>query len=203
MKKFLAAASIVALTSTGAFAQALSSSDAEIVRNLVPSADLSMLSAAQVEALSALVSADDIARDPSAAERVRAILADASADLRPGMLTDSEVEELRALVPGADPMLLSQEQAARLSTYFSAPDYARTPNAEQFVREVLGDMTGMPEGDAMLSEVERERIRSVVPDADLGMLTQEQIRALQSFVNSDDFAANASAEEFIRATLEN
>lgn len=200
MKKLLAAASVIALTSTAALAQSLSENEAEIIRTLVPEAQLTDLNAEQVDALSATAAGTDVLRDPAAPERIRAILDAGMADARPMMLTAAEAEELAVLMPGADPMAVTSDQAQQLSTFFSAPDYARGPDAEAFVAEVL--MGGTHEtGMASLSEIDAERVRRIVPEADLTMLSEDQARQLSAFVNSDDYRTNPSAVEFVRSVL--
>ena len=204
MKKLLAAASVLALTSTAALAQSLSANDAEIIRALVPDAQLTELSGEQIEALSVTAAGTDVLRDPAAPERIRAILAGDMtgymADARPMMLTASEAEELAMLMPGVDPTTVTADQAQQISTLLSAPDYARGAEAEAFVAEVLmggGHETGM----TSLSSLDAERVRGIVPDADLSMLDADQARQLSDFVNSDDYRTNPSAAEFIRSVL--
>jgi hypothetical protein len=186
-----------------ALAQPLSPSDEERIRQIVPEANLTGLTSDQSARLSAFAAQGDLARNPAAADQIRAILSGQIAmDAATATLTDSEAERVRFVVPDADLTNLSSEQVQMLSGFVNSAQYERRPAADNYINAVLsGELSMTPTAPDTLSSSDAERVRFLLPDANLTGLTEEQVERISAFVNSPDYGRNPGDEEFLRSIL--
>lgn len=66
----------------------------------------------------------------------------------------------------------------------------------------LAALTAAPALAATLSDLDREAIRVVAPDANLDGLTPEQVRILSSAAAQTDLPAQPGAADFVRSVLQ-
>jgi hypothetical protein len=204
MKLMVSVFAISALGLGAALAAPLNSGDSQRVLQLVPSADLTNITAEQSALLSAFVNQDDFGRSPSDADYVRAVLAGqvAMTEFTPVALSTDDAERVTLLVPGASLDKLTEDQARMLSTFVNSGGYESRPGAEAYVTAVLaGDLTMTPEAPGMLSSSDAERVRLLVPDAQLINLTEAQGAEISTFVNSGDYGRSPNDVDYLRSVL--
>jgi len=204
MKLLVSAIALSVFGIGAALAQPLTPTDEERIRQIVPEANLTNLTDEQSSRLAAFAAQGDIARDPGAADHIRAILSgQAAIDAAPTALTAVEAESVTFLVPDADLTNLSPEQVQMLSSFVNSAQYERRPAAEAYVTAVLaGELSMTPEAPDTLSTSDAERVRFLIPDANLTGLTEDQVERISAFVNSPDYGRNPGDEEFLRSILE-
>lgn len=199
--------SVFALSAFGlgaAFAAPLTSSDEQRIRQVVPDANLTMLSDEQSSLLSTFVNQGDFGRNSSDADYIRAVLAgEISANTTtPVELTADDAERVTLLVPDANLSALSEDQARMLSTFVNSTMYESRPAAEAYVAAVLaGELSMMPEAPGMLSTSDEQRVRMLIPDAQVTNLNEEQVTKISNFVNSGDYGRSPNDVEFLRSIL--
>jgi len=204
MRILVSAIAISAFGIGAALAAPLTESDAQRVRQIVPEANLTMLSDEQSALLSTFVNQDDFGRSPSDADYIRAVLYGnlSGTMVDPVTLSAGDAERIVVLIPSADLTMLNAEQVQMLSTFVNSSQYARGPSAEAYVTAVLsGELSMTPEAPGMLSTSDAERVRFLLPDANLTGLTEGQVAELSAFVNSSDYGSNPSDVEFLRSVL--
>jgi hypothetical protein len=204
MKLMVSVFAISALGLGAAFAAPLTSGQEQRVRQVVPDANLTMLSNEQSALLAAFVDQDDFARDASAAEYVRAVLSGqvTMGAATPVELLPGDAERVTVLVPDANLTALTEDQARMLSSFVNSAQYEQNPGAEAYINAVLaGELTMMPEAPGMLSSSDAERVRMLIPDAQLMGLTEEQVSEISAFVNSGDYGRSPNDVEYLRSVL--
>jgi hypothetical protein len=204
MKIMVSAIALSVFGVGAALAAPLSTLEQQRVLQVVPEANLTVLSDEQASRLSAFVAAEDFARDPAAADFIRAVLnGQVTAEaMAPVALSPIDAERVTILVPGAELSKLTAEQARMLSSFVNSAHYAQSPSAEAYVTAVLmGELTMTPEAPGMLSTSDAEKVRFLAPDANLTGLTEEQVTQISAFVNSADYGRNPGDAEFLRSIL--
>jgi len=206
MHKLLSAVAVSALMAGAALASPLSTGDAERILQIVPDADLSMITDEQAALLSTFVNQDDGSRSQSDVDYVRSVLAGTVIvpPEAPAELSAGDRERVLNLIPGVEEDLakLNEEQAQMLARFVNSAQYSQTPAAENYIRAVLsGELSMTPEAPGMLSTSDAERVRMLLPDADLSGLTEAQVADLSTFVNGDDYGRSASDVEYLRSVL--
>lgn len=206
MHKLLSAVAVSALMAGAALASPLTTGDAERVLQIVPDADLSMISDEQAALLSTFVNQDDGARSQSDVDYVRAVLAGNLTAEMPGPveLSAGDRERVLNLIPGVEDDLakLDEDQAQMLSRFVNSAQYSQTPAAENYIRAVLnGELSMTPEVPGMLSTSDAERVRMLLPDANLTGLTEAQVAELSTFVNGDDYGRSPADVDYLRSVL--
>jgi len=204
MKLMVSVFAISALGLGAAFAAPLTSVEEQRIRQVVPDANLTMLSDDQSSLLAAFVNQDDFGRSPGDADYVRAVLSGqvTMGEATPVALSPTDAERITVLVPGASLDALTEDQARMLSSFVNSAQYAQSPAAEAYINAVLaGELSMMPEAPGMLSSSDAERVRMLMPDAQLTGLTEEQVGEISTFVNSGDYGRSPNDVEYLRSIL--
>jgi hypothetical protein len=204
MKLLVSAIALSVFGIGAALAQPLTATDEERIRQVVPEANLTNLTEEQSSRLAAFAGQGDIDRIPGAAEHIRAILSgQAAMDAEQTALTAVEAERVTVLVPDADLTQLTSEQVRMLSSFVNSSQYERRPAAEAYITAVLaGELSMTPEAPDTLSTSDAERVRFLIPDANLTGLTEDQVERISAFVNRPDYGRNPNDVEFLRSLLE-
>jgi len=158
------------------------------VKTMVPGADLTNLTDDQVRAIQAVLVSGS---DAEMRKRLHAILADQS--MPDAMLTANERSEIQTIVPGADLSVLTQAQVNALKvTLYGGSDM----DQREHIRAIVEDSMVM---DASLTENQRSEVMTLVPNADLAGLTDEQVVAIQLTLHS---GSDGEARRQIRSILQ-
>lgn len=204
MKIMVSAIALSVFGIGAALAEPLSNSEQQRVLQIVPDANLTMLSDEQSALLSAFVAQGDVARDPSAVDYVRAVLNGqvTAEQMTPVALSVGDAERVTNLIPSAELSKLTEEQAQMLSAFVNSAQYAQTPSAEAYVSAVLsGELSMNPEAPGMLSTSDAEKVRFLIPDANLAGLSEDDVAAISAYVNAPGYGRNANDVEFLRSLL--
>lgn len=103
-------------------------------------------------------------------------------------LTETERAVIMTVAPHVDLAALSESQVADLQAIVNAPDYERNPATDAAIEDVLattgpGMMQETVTETATLTETERAALLQIVPEANLDMLSEDQVRKLQVIAN--------------------
>ncbi len=137
MNKLMTAAAALALMAGTAAAMPLTATEAERIRQIVPEANLELVTEAQAELLAAAAADSDLGRNPVDAKYIRAILSGEITGERSAMLSPIDAERLLLLVPEADLSELTREQAEDLAAAVNAPGFGRTAADVERLRVIL------------------------------------------------------------------
>ncbi len=203
MKKLAFTTAMLLALSTAVSAQTLTNNQENAIMQLVPDADLSNLTTAEVFELQTALGGDD---ENMVAATVRGIIAP-DVPAVDTSLTELQKVDIMQAVPDADLSNLTNAQVAGLQSALGSsdnkvaskirgildegPDYRYVTLAEA---EALGLTVIEPPA---LTDIQQTTVKQLIPDADLSNLTSAQVAAIQQALSGDDSGKAAA----IRAAL--
>lgn len=178
MNRLMIATALVASLGTAGFA----ATDAQIeqIQNFDPNLDTSGFSDSDYDIAYGIVTSG-MSRGEKAA-KLRALATEDNVDMGIAMISEAEMERLQEYAPGVDFGTITQNQAeTALAVSYSSVE--RSVAAER-VQQILGGVEVDPETLVLVDQGREAMIQSYVPEANVGLLTEDERDLAVSFIHS-------------------
>ena len=178
MNRLMIATALVATLGTAGFA----ATDAQVeqIQNFDPNLDTSGFSDSDYDIAYGIVTSG-MSRGEKAA-KLRALATEDNVDMGIAMISEAEMERLQEYAPGVDFGTITQNQAeTALAVSYSGVE--RSVAAER-VQQILGGVEADPETLVLVDQGREAMIQSYVPEANVGLLTEDERNLAVSFIHS-------------------
>ncbi|MFA8388236.1 MAG: hypothetical protein ACEPO2_21670 [Pelagibaca sp.] len=178
MNRLMIATALVASLGTAGFAA--TEAEMDQIENFDPSIDTSSFSESDFDIAYGIVTSG-MSRSEKAA-KLRALESDDNMDMGMAMISEAELERLQDYAPGVDFGTITQNQAeTALAISYSGVE--RSVAAER-VQQILGGVEADPDTLVLVDQGREAMIQSYVPEANVGLLTEDERDLAVSFIHS-------------------
>lgn len=178
MNRLMIATALVASLGTAGFAA--NDTQIEQVQNFDPNLDTSSFTDSDYDIAYSVVTSG-MSRSEKAA-KLRALATEDNVDMGIAMISEAELERLQEYAPDVDFGTITQNQA---ETALAISYSGTTPSiAAERVQNVLGGIEPDPETLVLVDQGREAMIQSYVPEANVGLLTEDERNLAVSFIHS-------------------
>ncbi len=178
MNRLMIATALVASLGTAGFAA--NEAQIEQVQNFDPNLDTSGFSDSDYDIAYGIVTSG-MSRGEQIA-KLRALETEDNTDMGIAMISEAELERLQDYAPNVDFGTITQSQA-EIALAVSYSNASRSTAAER-VQQILGGVEVDPETLVLVDEGREAMIQSYVPEANVGLLTEDERDLAVSFIHS-------------------
>ncbi|WP_226629793.1 hypothetical protein [Alloyangia pacifica] len=171
MKRFFAATALTSLLATGAFAA--TEEQATLINTYAPDVDVSMLTDQQVIEAMAIANSGD--SDNHKREGIETI---AMNDAAPSTFSEEQIAQIEEYLPAEQVAMLTDEQRGEALAIINGA--STDDNVRAQLEALEADIT------PALTPAELSRVSTLAPDADLTVLTAEQVSQIRALIYTDE-----------------